>query len=139
LEAQGILTQARAIREKLEAQRIYTDAARLKAWSHDILMQVDEQPDQASVSPGQSTSGNTVPTESTNGATTAELVQTTSVQPVASKAPSKPVRSTVSSNEKKPAQTTSVEPVASKAPSKPVQSTVSSNGREQARSVKAAS
>jgi hypothetical protein len=122
MEAQGILAEARAIREELEAQRIYADAARLRAWSHEILMQVDEQPDQARVLPRPSTNGNTVFIESE------DLAQATSVEPVSSETPPQPEQSAAPNNGKKstratqaadPTQATSVEPDYAEAPSEP--------------------
>jgi hypothetical protein len=126
LEAQRILAQARAIREELEAHRIYADAARLKAWSDEILMQVDEQPDQARVSPGPATNGDTFSTDLIHGTQPEDLDQPTSVEPVSSRAPSRPEQSAASNNGKRSARATqaanlaraaSVEPASVEAPS----------------------
>jgi len=104
VEAQGILAQARTTREELEAQRIYADAARLKAWSQDILMQVEEQPAEAPVSSKPSTNGNTASPEPANGAKSAVLAQAAIVETAPSEMPSKQDQPKNSGNAKRPAR-----------------------------------
>ena len=118
MEAQRILAQARsmreAIREELEAQWIYADAALLKAWSHDVLRQSEDQQSQDLVVPGPSTTSNGVSTEPANGAHSTDQVKALSAEPVTAEAPEEqdqpeepakheePEASAVDSNDQKP-------------------------------------
>jgi hypothetical protein len=147
IKAQGILAQARATREELEAQRIYADAARLRAWSQDILMQVEEQPAEAPISSNPSTNGDTVSPEPAHGTQSADLTEATRVETAPSKSPSKPEQSKNSGNAKKPAngaksaalaQAASVETVPSEAPSKQEQPKNSGNAKKPANGAKSA-
>jgi hypothetical protein len=108
LEAQRILAQARAMREatreELEAQRIYADAARLKAWSHDILMQAEDQPGQAPAFAGPGTNGNTVSTEPIQHTQPADQPQASISEPAPSEVSAKQEEPVDSSAEKKPAR-----------------------------------
>ncbi|MDP6227984.1 MAG: hypothetical protein QF714_09840 [Dehalococcoidia bacterium] len=147
VEAQGILAQARTTREELEAQRIYADAARLKAWSQDILMQVEEQPAEAPVSSKPSTNGNTASPEPANGAKSAVPAQAARVETARSGSPSKQAKPRSSGNAKKPAngaksavlaQAAIVETAPSEMPSKQDQPKNSGNAKRPARRAKAA-
>jgi hypothetical protein len=108
LEAQRILAQARAMREaareELEAQRIYADAARLKAWSHDVLMQAGDQPGGAFSFPGPSTNIDTAPIEPAHNVQPAIQTQTSSAEPAPSEEPVDLKQPPESGDQKKPAR-----------------------------------
>ncbi len=92
-----------ATRKELEAQRIYAEAARLKAWSHDVLTQGGAQPAQAPVLPGPSVNNDTVADKPVNG-TQPDQAQASITEPVPPEAPAKQEQPEEASDLKKPAR-----------------------------------